>query len=93
LLKRKEFKTEEYKVVQMWEGQGNWSGYTKRFVLRLPDGRDFGSGVRGQQAQLKELWESKDAPDWATCRFFDYTPDGIPRFPVIVDYGKGQRED
>ena len=45
------------------------------------------------EAEAKALWESKDAPDWATCRFFDYTPDGVPRFPVIVDYGKGQRED
>ena len=93
LLKRKEFKSEEYKVVEMLEGSGNWAGYAKRFMLELPDGRKFGSGIRGQQAQLKALWESKDAPDWATCRFFDYTPDGVPRFPVIVDYGNGQRED
>ena len=93
LLKRKEFKSEEYKVVEMLEGSGNWAGYANRFMLELPDGRKFGSGIRGQQAQLKALWESKDAPDWATCRFFDYTPDGVPRFPVIVDYGHGKRED
>ena len=76
LLKRKD-QSEEYKVVEMLEGPCNWAGYAKRFMLELPDGRKFGSGIRGQQAQLKALWESKMSEDWATCRFFDYT-DGIP---------------
>ena len=53
--------------------------------------------MRGQQAQLKELWEMRDTakgmPNWATCRFFELTPDGVPRFPVIIDYGHGSRED
>tara|TARA_B110001454_G_scaffold197675_1_gene201314 strand:- start:478 stop:1611 length:1134 start_codon:yes stop_codon:yes gene_type:complete len=93
LLKRKEFITEEFDVIQMLEGKGNWSGYAKRFVLRDSAGKEFGSGVRGQQAQLKELWDSKNAPDWATCRYFELTPDGVPRFPVIIDYGHGIRTD
>ena len=86
-------RTEEFKVVQVIEGQGAWTGYAKRFILALPDGTEFGSGVRGTQAQLKELLESSEKPNWATCRFFELTPDGIPRFPVVVDYGTGERED
>ena len=93
LLKRKEFITEEFTVIQMLEGQGNWSGHAKRFVLRDKEGKEFGSGIRGQQAQLSKLWESKNAPNWATCRYFELTPDGVPRFPVIVDYGYGERSD
>ena len=93
LLKRKEFITEEFKVVQVIEGQGAWTGYAKRFILALPDGTEFGSGVRGTQAQLKELLENSEKPNWATCRFFELTPDGIPRFPVVVDYGPGERND
>ena len=31
LLKRKEFITEEFKVVKVVEGQGAWTGYVKRF--------------------------------------------------------------
>ena len=93
LLKRKEFITEEFKVVQVIEGQGAWTGYAKRFILALPDGTEFGSGVRGTQAQLKELLENSEKPNWATCRFFELTPDGIPRFPVVVDYGTGERND
>ena len=93
LLKRKEFITEEFKVIAMEEGKGNWDGYIKRFRLELPDGREFGSGVRGNQEQLKALYESKKVPSWATLRYFDMTPDGVPRFPVIIDYGYGVRED
>ena len=77
----------------MLEGKGNWSGYTKRFVLIMKNGTEFGSGVRGNQAQLKELWESGKNPTWATCRYFELTPDGVPRFPVVIDYGYGARED
>ena len=93
LLKRKEFITEEFEVVSMEEGQGNWSGHTKRFILRLADGREVGAGVRGNQEQLSKLWESQETPSWATLRYFDLTPDGIPRFPVVIDYGIGERDD
>jgi DNA ligase-1 len=93
LLKRKEFITEEFEVVSMEEGQGNWSGHTKRFILRLADGREVGAGVRGNQDQLSKLWESQETPSWATLRYFDLTPDGIPRFPVVIDYGVGERDD
>ena len=93
LLKRKEFITEEFEVISMEEGQGNWSGHTKRFILRLADGREVGAGVRGNQDQLSKLWESQETPTWATLRYFDLTPDGIPRFPVVIDYGVGERDD
>ena len=93
LLKRKQFITEEFDVVKIEEGQGNWAGYAKRFILRMPDGTECGAGVRGTQAQMKELWESKETPDWATLRYFGLTPDGVPRFPVVVDYGVGERDD
>ena len=93
LLKRKEFITEEYDVVSVEEGQGNWATYAKRFVLKLPNGAEFGAGVRGNQAQLKELWESDTKPTWATLRYFEMTPDGVPRFPVVIDYGVGTRTD
>lgn len=93
LIKRKEFLTDEFKVVAVEEGKGNWSGYVKRFILELPDGTQFGAGVRGTQEVMKSLFESKVTPDWATVRYFTPTPDGIPRFPVVVDWGIGQRED
>lgn len=93
LLKRKEFLTSEFPVVTVEEGNGSWRGHVKRFVMRLPDGRTFGAGVRGSQDRLRDLWTSRANPDWATVRYFTPTPDGVPRFPVVVDYGFGKRED
>jgi DNA ligase-1 len=93
LLKRKEFITDEFDVVSVEEGQGAWTGYAKKFVLELSDGRTFSSGVRGSQAQLKALLEAKQKPNWATCRFFELSNDGVPRFPVVIDYGVGVRDD
>ena len=92
LLKRKEFITEEYEVVQVHEGQGNWAGYAKRLTLKMADGTTFSSGIRGSQAKLKELLENPNI-DWATCRYFELSNDGVPRFPVTIDYGIGERSD
>ena len=93
LLKRKEFITEEFDVINVLEGQGNWAGYAKHFELELDDGRNFKSGVRGNQETLKALLEQEDKPTWVTCRYFEKTPDGIPRFPVVIDWGNRTRED
>ena len=92
LLKRKEFITEEYQVVEVHEGQGNWAGYAKRLTLKMPNGTTFSSGIRGSQAQLKTLLENPNI-DWATCRYFELSNDGVPRFPVTIDYGVGERND
>lgn len=92
LLKRKEFITEEYQVVEVHEGQGAWTGYAKRLTLKMKDGTTFSSGLRGSQAQLKTLLENPNI-DWATCRYFELSNDGIPRFPVTIDYGVGARND
>ena len=93
LLKRKEFITEEFRVASMLEGQGNWAGHVKKFALIMPSGENCGAGVRGKQDKLKELWESGNTPSWATLRYFGLTPDGVPRFPVVIDYGYGERTD
>ena len=92
LLKRKEFITEEFDVVEVLEGSGNWAGYAKHFVLT--DGTEtFKSGVRGNQATLKALLEQEEKPTWVTCRFFERSVDNIPRFPVVIDWGVGERDD
>jgi DNA ligase-1 len=93
LIKRKEFLTDEFPVIGVEEGKGNWAGHIKRFILQLPDGRPFGAGVRGTQEVMKKLFESNEKPTWATLRYFTPTPDGVPRFPVVVDWGVGERND
>ncbi len=93
LIKRKEFLTDEYDVIKIEEGKGNWAGHIKRFVMQTDNGQEFGAGVRGTQEVLKDLFENGPNPDWCTLRYFAPTPDGIPRFPVVIDWGVGERED
>lgn len=93
LLKRKVFTTKEFEVKGMYEGQGTWSGHIKRFEIFLQNGNICGAGVRGKQDVLKKLLNENKTPDWATVRFFGYTEDGSLRFPVVVDWGWGERKD
>jgi DNA ligase-1 len=84
LLKRKEFQDDEFKVIRIEEGLGNWSGMAKRVVCALPDGREFGAGIKGSMARAKELLHEDH--NIVTVQFFAYTPDGIPRFPVATKF-------
>jgi len=92
LLKRKDFFDEEFEVLNVQEGKGNWAGYVKRFVVNV-DGEPVGCGVRGDQATLKALLEDGVKPDWAKVQHFGRTKDNSLRFPVVVDWGKGKRND
>jgi DNA ligase-1 len=89
LLKRKEFSSAEFPLLRVEEGRGNWSGYAKRAVLSLPDGREFGAGIKGTQEFCRSLLAQKFK--FATVRFFALTPDGVPRFPVAIDFFNGDR--
>lgn len=94
LMKRKEFVTNEYRVIAMVEGNGNWAGCVRKFVCLTDDDKEFGADVVGTQSQLKKVWESKEKPDWATVEHFaQLTPDGIPRFGKAKDWGMGKRTD
>ena len=93
LIKRKEFLTDEFEVVEVLEGQGNWQGCVKHFVLKLNSEKNFQAGVRGTMDMLREMWNKQEKPDWVTLRYFTPTPDGVPRFPVVVDWGKEKRQD
>lgn len=93
LLKRKEFITEEFNVVDVLEGSGSWSGYAKSFILDIGDGRTFGSGVKGNQSALKALLQQKIKPDWVTVKYFEKSLNGVPRFPIAVDWGQNARFD
>lgn len=93
LLKRKEFVDEEFPVIRVEEGEGNWAGAVKRFVVQLPNGKISSPHPRGKMQVMRELWESGKTPDWAKVRYQNYTPDGVLRFPTVLDYGYGERED
>lgn len=95
LLKYKSFDTAEFEIVRLEEGNGNWTGCVKRVVFKTITGAEFGSGIRGSQADMAKLL--KEADKWvgaqATVRYFGLTDDGVPRFPVVIDMHKDGRVD
>lgn len=97
LLKRKEFDTVEYRLTKIEQGEGNWAGYAKRIEFDIGDGRMCGAGIRGDQEFTRELWlkatNSGALPfTQVTVRHFKTTPDGMPRFPVAIDFHNGRTD-
>ncbi len=92
LLKLKDFQDREFELVAVEEGVGNWAGYAKTAVIRLKDGREQSSGMRGSQAFLRQLLLDWKQYGQVTVRYQNVTPDGFLRFPVIVDWHKGGRD-
>lgn len=84
LLKRKEFQDAEFECVSIEEGNGNWAGLAKRVTCRLPDGRTFGAGIKGNADRAKELLTEKHLV--VTVRYFQMSKDGVPRFPVVTKF-------
>jgi len=86
LLKRKEFVDEEYTILGYEEGEGNRTGTIKHFKFKNKDGRDFKSNVKGSFEYLAELLEKADdlVGKEATVKYFNLTPDGVPRFPYVI---------
>jgi DNA ligase-1 len=94
LIKHKEFEDDEFEIVSIEEGKGNWAGAVKRVEIRLKDGTTQFSGVRGSFDFLKELLYNAD--DYigtdVTVRYQNKTDDDKLRFPVIVTFWKGKRD-
>lgn len=100
LLKRKEFIDEEYEVVAVIEGQGNWTGYAKAVTCLTASGQTFNAGIKGNREFCKKLldesYPGNGAPfkyngGEATIRFQNLSSDGIPRFPVMYHMWEGGR--
>jgi DNA ligase 1 len=92
LLKYKEFKDEEFEVIDILEGVGNRSGIFGSAVLITKDNHIFNANSLGNEILYKELLINKNnyIGKTATVRYQNLTPDGVPRFPVVI---KWSRED
>lgn len=82
LLKYKEFDDAEFKIIRIDEGEGNWSGIPKVAVCELDNGKTFGATLKGSQEYCLGL--DLEAQKVATVRYFGFSNDGVPRFPVAV---------
>ena len=89
LLKRKEFTDAEYKVLDIEKGDGNRTGTAKHLVCYCPTAkRTFNSNIKGNFKYLKEVLDNREyyIGQLATIKFFELTPDGIPRFPFAIAF-------
>lgn len=86
ILKYKLFIDAEFEIVDILEGVGNRSGMFGRAILKLPDGRTFRAGARGNEKFYIRLLKERIIliGKKATLRFKKYTPDGIPAHGSII---------
>ena len=84
LLKRKDFMDDEFEIVAIEEGKGNWSGYAKVLIFRNPDGSLNKASIQGSRDYCLHVLNNAQSyiGKQATVQYFNITPDGAPRFPV-----------
>lgn len=85
LLKYKRFDDAEFEILDVIEGLGKRSGMAGAIECRTKQGKVFRSGLEGDEEYFCQLLRDVDdiVGKMATIKFFRYTPDGIPRFPVL----------
>ena len=80
LLKHKSFMDGEFEIKGVVEGKGKLTNKVGKLTF---DG--FDSAVNGSHEYLEQLFNDKTLiGKKATIKYFDLTPDGIPRFPKVV---------
>lgn len=86
LLKRKEFQDAEFEIISVNEGIGNRSGVAGNMTLRDSTGKIFNSNIKGDFGLLAQYLVDKNklAGKMATVKYFNLTPDGVPRFPFVI---------
>lgn len=86
LIKDKTFTDEEYKIIGVVEGGGNLAGKVGALLFANPAGNEFTASVNGGWEYLEDLWHDRKRLIGlqATVKYFNITPDGVPRFPKVV---------
>ena len=86
LLKRKDFEDDEFEILAVNEGSGKLAGRVGNMLFKSKSGHEFHSTVNGTQEYLDELWAQRDelVGKQATIKYFNLTPDGVPRFPKVI---------
>ena len=94
LMKHKSFVDEEYTILDIVEGEGNRTGTAGYMVFETEDGKRFKSNVKGTWDETAEMLKSKKKliGKQATIKYFNLTPDGIPRFPYVINIDRQEYE-
>ena len=97
LLKAKNFIDDEFEILKVEEGNGDWVGCAKRITLKLHkpvvgrDGKiqtDFASNIEGNRTWLGKMWKELDTQNtvigkMANCEFQGYSEYGIPQIGYV----------
>jgi DNA ligase-1 len=94
LLKHKSFVDEEYTILDICEGEGNRTGTAGYMVFQTAEGKPFKSNVKGTWDETAEMLKNKKhlIGKQATIKYFNLTPDGIPRFPFVINIDRASYE-
>lgn len=86
LLKHKTFVDDEYTILDICEGEGNRSGTAGYMVFQTESGKGFKSSIKGTFEYTQWVLENRLGliGKLATVKYFNLTPDGIPRFPYVI---------
>jgi len=85
LLKHKHFITEEYEILDVLVGEGNKQNMAGAFLMRIGD-TTFKATPKFSWDECIEILQNKHEyiGKMGTVRYFNLTPDGIPRFPYMI---------
>ncbi len=94
LMKHKSFVDEEYTILDIVEGEGNRTGTAGYMVFETAEGKRFKSNVKGTMKETAEMLKNKKKliGKEATIKYFNLTPDGIPRFPYVINIDRESYE-
>jgi DNA ligase-1 len=86
LLKHKSFIDEEYTILGVEEGIGNKTGMVGSFIFESKTGKRFNSSPKFNWEECQRMWNDRDQliGKSATVKYFNLTPDGVPRFPYVI---------
>lgn len=94
LLKLKEFDEEEFEIVEVLEGVGKKANTAGSLTLKLPNGTQFNSNIKGGYGLYDQIWKEREelVGKSATVQFFRYSEYGIPRFPYATKINRESYE-
>jgi DNA ligase-1 len=93
LLKHKSFQDSEFTILDICEGEGNKTGQVGYMVFEINSKR-FKSNVKCNWDEGREILKNKEQliGKTATIQYFNLTPDGIPRFPYVININREEYE-
>jgi ATP-dependent DNA ligase len=93
LLKYKPMQDAEFKILDIKEGQGNWSGKAKIITVEMDNGKVFDAVFKGSMEEAAKCLRDKN--DWigktVTIYFFGYTGLNCPQYAQF-DYNNCIKE-